>query len=189
MTSRRTSSTGDQAQALAYVRKATAAVIAHNAGASGAGDQASSLGSVAQRSDFFLVQVGTLAMATQDHLEPADALGHDVQSYESAAHRQLLSRAVEWLTRDTAASTLVSTTRNLRGTDILPTSSPDIFFHSPFMDAFSWLNLKNCRRLAHESAPSSRCRCSRGSAGSGAGEAVTSATSAAHRRNFMLSHL
>jgi uncharacterized protein len=32
----------------------------------------------------------------------ADALGHDVQSYESAAHRQLLSRAVQWLTRDTA---------------------------------------------------------------------------------------
>lgn len=73
---------GNQAQALAYARKATAAVIAHNAGASGAGDQASSLGSVAQRSDFFLVQVGTLAMATQDHLEPADALGHE--AFEAA---------------------------------------------------------------------------------------------------------
>ncbi len=28
----------------------------------------------------------------------ADALGHDVQSYESAGHRRLLTRAVEWLT-------------------------------------------------------------------------------------------
>jgi CHAT domain-containing protein/tetratricopeptide (TPR) repeat protein len=73
---------GNQAQALAYARKATAAVIAHNAGASGAGDQASSLGSVAQRSDFFLIQVGTLAMATEDHLEPADALGHE--AFEAA---------------------------------------------------------------------------------------------------------
>lgn len=73
---------GNQAQALAYARKATAAVIAHSAGASGAGDQASSLGSVAQRSDFFLVQVGTLAMATEDHLEPADALGHE--AFEAA---------------------------------------------------------------------------------------------------------
>jgi CHAT domain-containing protein/tetratricopeptide (TPR) repeat protein len=73
---------GNEAQALAYVRKATAAVIAHNAGASGAGDQASSLGSVAQRSDFFLIQVGTLAMATQDHLGPADALGHE--AFEAA---------------------------------------------------------------------------------------------------------
>jgi hypothetical protein len=32
----------------------------------------------------------------------ADALGHDVQSYESPAHRQLLSRAVRWLTDGTA---------------------------------------------------------------------------------------
>jgi type 1 glutamine amidotransferase len=28
----------------------------------------------------------------------ADALGHDVRSYESAGHRRLLSRAVQWLT-------------------------------------------------------------------------------------------
>jgi type 1 glutamine amidotransferase len=32
----------------------------------------------------------------------ADTLGHDVQSYDSAAHRQLLSRAVQWLTGDPA---------------------------------------------------------------------------------------
>ncbi|HEY0910612.1 MAG TPA: CHAT domain-containing tetratricopeptide repeat protein, partial [Bradyrhizobium sp.] len=73
---------GNEAQALAYARKATAAVIAHNAGATGAGDQASTLGSVAQRSDFFRIQVGTLAMATQDHLEPADTLGHE--AFEAA---------------------------------------------------------------------------------------------------------
>jgi type 1 glutamine amidotransferase len=31
----------------------------------------------------------------------ADALGHDVASYQSAAHRQLLTRAVQWLTAGT----------------------------------------------------------------------------------------
>ena len=31
----------------------------------------------------------------------ADALGHDVESYESAAHRALLTRAVQWLTEGT----------------------------------------------------------------------------------------
>jgi CHAT domain-containing protein/Tfp pilus assembly protein PilF len=82
---------GNEAQALAYVRKATAAVIAHNAGASGAGDQASTLGSVAQRSDFFRIQVGLLAMATQDNLEPAATLSHE--AFEAA----------EWANQSAAA--------------------------------------------------------------------------------------
>jgi hypothetical protein len=38
----------------------------------------------------------------------ADALGHDVQSYDSAAHRQLLSRAVQWLTEDPAGPSSTS---------------------------------------------------------------------------------
>ena len=73
---------GNEAQALAYARKATAAVIAHNASASAAGDQASSLGSVAQRADFFRVQVGTLAVAAHDNIEPEAALGHE--AFEAA---------------------------------------------------------------------------------------------------------
>jgi hypothetical protein len=28
-----------------------------------------------------------------------DALGHDVRSYESAPHRELLTRALDWLSR------------------------------------------------------------------------------------------
>ena len=30
----------------------------------------------------------------------ADTLGHGVQSYDSAGHRRLLTRAVQWLTED-----------------------------------------------------------------------------------------
>ncbi len=49
---------------------------------------------VADLSGFDLIDSGTSACGWPR----ADALGHGVESYESAGHRRLLTRAVQWLT-------------------------------------------------------------------------------------------
>ena len=84
----------DNAKALAYIRKATATVLAHNAGDSGTVDQGFTFGSVAQRADFFRIEVGLVAEAEKDKLEPADTLNHE--AFEAA----------QWADQSTAARSL-----------------------------------------------------------------------------------
>jgi len=93
---------GNSDNALAFSRKATAAVIAHAATqASGAQQQEKSAGLVEQRADYFRFHVANLAAAARKGIEPDAALGREgleiaqwaAQSSAAAALQQMATRS------------------------------------------------------------------------------------------------
>ncbi len=84
---------GDPAQALAYSRKATAAVIAHGSVDAGAAGQAGGL--VEQRADYFVRDVANIAAAANQGLEPAPALGTEAFEIAQWAGQSSAAAAVQ----------------------------------------------------------------------------------------------
>jgi tetratricopeptide (TPR) repeat protein len=69
---------GDSRQALAFSRKASAAVIAHGlADAGSAGQRQRSGGLVEQRADYFVRHLANLAVAARQNIEPVPAAGRE----------------------------------------------------------------------------------------------------------------
>jgi CHAT domain-containing protein/Tfp pilus assembly protein PilF len=91
----------DSGNALAYSRKATAAVIAHaSVDAAGAGNMERTGGLIEQRAGFFVRHVANLAAAVRQNIEPEPAAGREalgvaqwaVQSSAGAAVQQMAAR-------------------------------------------------------------------------------------------------
>jgi CHAT domain-containing protein len=89
-------SSGNSESALAYSRKATAAVIAHAATeTSGAQHKEGAGGLVEQRADFFVRHVASLAAAAQKRLEPEAQLGREALAMAQWAKQSAAAAAVQ----------------------------------------------------------------------------------------------
>jgi tetratricopeptide (TPR) repeat protein len=99
-------SSGNSESALAYSRKATAAVIAHAATeTSGAQYKKGGGGLVEQRADFFVLHVASLAAAAQKRLEPETELGREALIMAQWAKQSAAAAAVQQMGLRFAAGT------------------------------------------------------------------------------------
>ncbi len=99
-------SSGNSESALAYSRKATAAVIAHAATeTSGAQYKEGGGGLVEQRADFFVRHVASLAVAAQKRLEPETELGREALIMAQWAKQSAAAAAVQQMGLRFAAGT------------------------------------------------------------------------------------
>ena len=99
-------SSGNSENALAYSRKATAAVIAHAATeTTGAQHKEGAGGLVEQRTDFFVRHVAHLAAAAQQRLEPEAALGREALVMAQWAKQSAAAAAVQQMGLRFAAGT------------------------------------------------------------------------------------
>jgi CHAT domain-containing protein/tetratricopeptide (TPR) repeat protein len=89
---------GKPANAVAYSRKATAAVLAHANLGDQAGRQArDGDGLIEQRSGFFVNHVASLAAGARERIEPASALGHEAFEIAQWANQSSAAAAVQQL--------------------------------------------------------------------------------------------
>ncbi|HZD64088.1 MAG TPA: CHAT domain-containing tetratricopeptide repeat protein [Xanthobacteraceae bacterium] len=89
---------GKPANAVAYSRKATAAVLAHANLGDQAGRQArGGDGLIEQRSSFFVNHVASLAAAARERIEPAAALGREAFEIAQWANQSAAAAAVQQL--------------------------------------------------------------------------------------------
>ena len=90
---------GKPANAVAYSRKATAAVLAHANLGDQAGRQArDGDGLIEQRSGFFVNHVASLAAGARERIEPASALGREAFEIAQWANQSAAAAAVQQLT-------------------------------------------------------------------------------------------
>src|SRR6478752_330626 len=90
---------GKPANAVAYSRKATAAVLAHANLGDQAGRQArDGDGLIEQRSGFFVNHVDSLAAGARERIEPASALGREAFEIAQWANQSAAAAAVQQLT-------------------------------------------------------------------------------------------
>ena len=88
----------EPANAVAYSRKATAAVLAHAApGELGERQQRDAGGLIEQRGSYFVNHVGSLAAAARAGLEPASALGHEAFEMAQWANQSAAAAAIQQL--------------------------------------------------------------------------------------------
>jgi CHAT domain-containing protein len=89
---------GKAADAIAYSRKATAAVLAHaNLGDQGGRQARDGDGLVEQRSGFFVNHVASLAAGTRENVEPASALAREAFEAAQWANQSAAAAAVQQL--------------------------------------------------------------------------------------------
>jgi CHAT domain-containing protein/tetratricopeptide (TPR) repeat protein len=96
---------GKGADALAYSRKATAAVIAHAATETSGAHQEGASGLVEQRADLFVRHVASLAAAAQKRLEPEAKLGREALVMAQWAKHSAAAAAVQQMGLRFAAGT------------------------------------------------------------------------------------
>jgi CHAT domain-containing protein len=89
---------GKPADAIAYSRKATAAVLAHaNLGDEGGRQARDGDGLVEQRSGFFVTHVASLAAGTRENVEPTSALAREAFETAQWANQSAAAAAVQQL--------------------------------------------------------------------------------------------
>ena len=99
-------SSGNAESALAYSRKATAAIIAHAATeTTGAQRKEGAGGLVEQRTDYFVRHVANLAAAAQKRLEPQSELGREALIMAQWANQSGAATAVQQMGLRFAAGT------------------------------------------------------------------------------------
>jgi tetratricopeptide (TPR) repeat protein/CHAT domain-containing protein len=96
---------GNTANALAYSRRATAAVIAHAATATGSAGRAGAEGLVEQRTGYFVRDVANLTAAARDRLEPEAELGREAFIMAQWAKQSTAAAAVQQMGARFAAGT------------------------------------------------------------------------------------